>query len=1162
MKNKRRKLRSLLSWILTLTMLLGTLGGDRIPALAGDNVPVPVADALDGDGGDVFTIDVSSSAVSIGQVSAQKVYRTLKSESMKAYVGEDEFTAGYFYVNVNPEEYQADDDDLYGGNDITFVFYDQDGKCAEEPAYIAYAVIYSIWERDITQAEYTLEVSDADESIYSSLHFTFYNSIQWSLNLFDDYSEEIDEAGFIKDGVLVPEIENTYVKHGEKLNTVISAFPDARYNDMIPLYWADILELEMDQEPRKVTLDMTVSEDMCVGPVWGKAPHDHHYHESVSGNVSGQVSWNWIGSDDTGYMAKVTLYCISENCPSENRAPVTVSADVTVAQEKVSGNNICYKERNVYTATAEYDGNTYTDTCSGNYTNVDHRYHASTSENIPGEVEWTWTGSDADGYTAKVTIYCINNDCMDPDHAKKVLSANVAESDEKATCTKGVRKCWAATASFDGVTYINVKDAAQQGEPFGHIWKFDTASENVVWYGNDVDGYTGASITKECQSLSHNEAVDGPKEVSVSVDVTVSNNNAKCGETAITYYTAVFDSNVDPDIKEAFSFRKVVSGNTVSHSWVVKTVSSNGSFYTAPTEAWLTIVCEKDKSETEVVSVSASGISIVSENELHKIYKYTGKTSDGQEVSDTEEFLNHSEHVWDVKFDWKNVSVNKANTIVTAEATCKNGGEKKALEVTLEDKTIGSKIEYLAKATDLNGKVWTSKKNIDTKTGVEKDGPAGTPSVEGGDIVIIGLEETYPYTGSKIKPAVTVMDGDIVLAQSTDYTVSYTGKNKIGEINKVEVKGKGNYAGKSATAQFKIVDPRDDVDKDKLADKVSKVSVNIKKFTYNGKAQYPSEVTVTLKDKSTIVYKVEEDGSFTTESEKEVGLSFSNNINKGTATVAAIGSDGKVKKASYTIAAAEIGSAEFEISAVDWAVKAATPEIKATIKLGDEDVELVAGQDYKVSFKAKEAGENKGTAKISGKGNFKGKHADVTYTVTPMEITENNIVVKALSGKKAKDVKVIVNDAFGNALNKKFYTVEIQNAEGTALNKGDALTEEIKVVVKGANAAVTTGEDGVTVDVKPAADIAKVKGAFKVDKNFFKTYTGEPITLDADDFVSGKINVGTLELGKDFNIVAYKNNIKKGTMTVTVQGDGEYSGTKTFKVKIKAKPFDKLAPEN
>ena len=141
-------------------------------------------------------------------------------------------------------------------------------------------------------------------------------------------------------------------------------------------------------------------------------------------------------------------------------------------------------------------------------------------------------------------------------------------------------------------------------------------------------------------------------------------------------------------------------------------------------------------------------------------------------------------------------------------------------------------------------------------------------------------------------------------------------------------------------------------------------------------------------------------------------------------------------------------------------------------------------------------------------------------------------------------------------------TVEIQNAEGTALNKGDALTEEIKVVVKGANAAVTTGEDGVTVDVKPAADIAKVKGAFKVDKNFFKTYTGEPITLDADDFVSGKINVGTLELGKDFNIVAYKNNIKKGTMTVTVQGDGEYSGTKTFKVKIKAKPLDKVAPEN
>ena len=706
--------------------------------------------------------------------------------------------------------------------------------------------------------------------------------------------------------------------------------------------------------------------------------------------------------------------------------------------------------------------------------------------------------------------------------------------------------------------------------------------------------YTQATITKTCKNPEHGEL---NKSVSVSsTKISTSVEQALvCGATGKVHYTATFDSTVDPDISNSFSVSKDVENAVLNHNWQIKSYTSGASFENKPEQVTINLECGRNNKHTDTI-VTDNITETVDIEGIQKTYTYTGTANDGQIITVKETVYSHTEHTWNVKFTWKKIpgllekngkiaikknikagylikdngvikATQKAldtflsDTVVTAEATCEKGNEKENLKVSIENKLVGNQIQYTAKVTDPNGKEWKAYKSYNIKDGTIKDGPAGIHA-ENTDIVILGVEETYPYTGSKIKPAVTVMDGDVVLAQSTDYTVSYTGKNNIGEINKVEVKGKGNYAGKSATAKFKITDPRDAVDKDKLADKVSKVSVNNKKFTYNGKAQYPSEVTVTLKDKSTIVYKVEEDGSFTTESEKEVGLSFSNNINKGTATVAAIGSDGKVKKASYTIAAAEIGSAEFDISAVDWAVKAATPEIKATIKLGDEDVELVAGQDYKVSFKAKEAGENKGTAKISGKGNFKGKHADVTYTVTTMEITESNIVVKAIAGKKAKDVKVIVNDAFGNALNKKFYTVEIQNAEGTALNKGDALTEEIKVVVKGANAAVTTGEDGVTVDVKPAADIAKVKGAFKVDKNFFKTYTGEPITLDADDFVSGKINVGTLELGKDFNIVAYKNNIKKGTMTVTVQGDGEYSGTKTFKVKIKARPLDKEVPEN
>ncbi|MCR5179033.1 MAG: hypothetical protein K6C95_08640 [Lachnospiraceae bacterium] len=51
------------------------------------------------------------------------------------------------------------------------------------------------------------------------------------------------------------------------------------------------------------------------------------------------------------------------------------------------------------------------------------------------------------------------------------------------------------------------------------------------------------------------------------------------------------------------------------------------------------------------------------------------------------------------------------------------------------------------------------------------------------------------------------------------------------------------------------------------------------------------------------------------------------------------------------------------------------------------------------------------------------------------------------------------------------------------------------------------------------------------------------------------IDAKGLVFGESFKIVGYKNNVKKGSMTVAVQGIGEYSGIKAFKVKIKAKPI-------
>ncbi|MBQ8971335.1 MAG: hypothetical protein IJ073_08535, partial [Lachnospiraceae bacterium] len=91
------------------------------------------------------------------------------------------------------------------------------------------------------------------------------------------------------------------------------------------------------------------------------------------------------------------------------------------------------------------------------------------------------------------------------------------------------------------------------------------------------------------------------------------------------------------------------------------------------------------------------------------------------------------------------------------------------------------------------------------------------------------------------------------------------------------------------------------------------------------------------------------------------------------------------------------------------------------------------------------------------------------------------------------------------------------------------------------------------------------KAKVTIAKTFTKTYTGEEIKLEDEDFesnikVSLKINkVDTpLEYGTDYEIAGYQNNVKKGTMTVYIRGISEKcSGTKAFKVKIAAKEVNK-----
>ena len=72
---------------------------------------------------------------------------------------------------------------------------------------------------------------------------------------------------------------------------------------------------------------------------------------------------------------------------------------------------------------------------------------------------------------------------------------------------------------------------------------------------------------------------------------------------------------------------------------------------------------------------------------------------------------------------------------------------------------------------------------------------------QGGSLKVKVKDKTY--TGSSLKPAVTIRDGSTALRSGTDYTLRYSNNKKVGTA-KVKITFRGNYTG-TATASFRIL---------------------------------------------------------------------------------------------------------------------------------------------------------------------------------------------------------------------------------------------------------------------------------------------------------------------------------------------------------------------
>lgn len=389
------------------------------------------------------------------------------------------------------------------------------------------------------------------------------------------------------------------------------------------------------------------------------------------------------------------------------------------------------------------------------------------------------------------------------------------------------------------------------------------------------------------------------------------------------------------------------------------------------------------------------------------------------------------------------------------------------------------------------------------------------------------------YTGSAVEPAFSVTYGKVTLSEGTDYTAAYSNNVEVGTAT-VILTGIGEYAG-TKKVTFRI---------NGISLKKAEVYA-LQDKTYDGSEQ-KQNVSVGLN------HTILEEG-------KDYEVSYANNINAGTASIIITGKGaytGNVKK-TFKIFQYPIMynmGLEGEITA-KYVKGGSRPEVN----LAYAGRQLIEGKDYTISYRNNKAVTTAETKKkpviiIKGKGNFKGTQ-EKEFTIESKALNDADSPVtlmvpdKAFVNKAGKYIsKPVLTDADGKKLaaGKDYERVIVYSLEdGTELNSKSKVNVGTNIKVKVTGKGAYTGElEGIYRIT--ACDFTKAK--IRISPQI---YSGQAITLNQDD-LTVKVGKDTLTFGTDYEIVegSYNNNVKKGTASVTIVGQGSYGGRKTVKFKI------------
>jgi len=392
--------------------------------------------------------------------------------------------------------------------------------------------------------------------------------------------------------------------------------------------------------------------------------------------------------------------------------------------------------------------------------------------------------------------------------------------------------------------------------------------------------------------------------------------------------------------------------------------------------------------------------------------------------------------------NYKNETVSKTFTITRRKLTDAMVGSIAAQEYTgnaiMPDVTVEDGSTTLAKGTDYtvnyadNTAIGTA-----TMTVTGKGNYSGTIertfTIGKAPFNVTVEEVSYTYDGTEKKPGVTVTtkDGSKTLAEGTDYTVAYTNNVNAGtNTASVTVTGKGNYEGEvtktfsiapkqiiaemvalsAASAVYNGDKQQPDVtvtDGSPLTENADYgvtyadgfVEVGTYTVTVTGKNNYTGTVTCefTIQDpKHTVTVQIPDGGYVYDGTAKEptvtvagngtagvdYTVTYTNNVNAGTATVTVKGVKGSYKKLDYT---QSFTIAKYTLTAANVALSASSvlyngSEQKPTVSVS-ADKQLIEGVEYTLTFEGDfvNAGEYK--VKVAAKADAEGFTNNYTGTV-------------------------------------------------------------------------------------------------------------------------------------------------------------------------------------